>query len=69
MRWIHITFDSNTVELRLEIVMGSVRNTVIGVMQRWVHNFQQDEAWSVLALVNEHCSDVAHHALSAWATL
>ena len=69
MQWVFITRDSSATELRLEIVMGSVRNTVITVMQRWSRKLQHDGTWSVLVLGNELCSDVAHHTLIAWATL
>jgi hypothetical protein len=69
MQWVLITRDNSAMELRLEMTMGSVRSTVIAVMQRWVRKPQHDRAWSVLVLGNELCSDVVHHALMAWATL
>ena len=69
MQWVVITMDSNSREMRLEIAMGSVRSTIISVLQRWGHKLHHGKAWSVLVLGKELCSDVAHHALIAWATL
>ena len=69
MQWVVITMDSNSREMRLEIAMGSVRSTIIAVLQRWGHKLHHGKAWSVLVLGKELCSDAAHHALIAWATL